>query len=567
LNSNGKRYGKESLLENEFIKIKDFKVEIHDLEGNTLRKAEDEDFKETSISQDASLYDDTRYRLVDLGWSKIPYVIDIEYSLEINSLFFWPDWYPQYDIPVKESRYKVILNESVEFETYPIGMEIEPVITGNVYLWSLNDIPPLHREDWAPPESKVQMALLFAPRRFEYGKSIGFNSSWNSFILWYIRLIGKSYSLAAEYKETVTNLTVDVQSNREKLSILYEYLQHNTRYVSISLGVGGHKPQTAASVCKNRYGDCKDLSTLMVAMAREVGIEAYPVLIRTRDEGIVHQDFPSNQFNHVIALALVDGDSIWIECTADNLPLGELPPNDEGCRVLVINPEVQKLVTTPSSRSDENKIVSSAKGSLLNDGTFLFAGSIQYSGNCALNRRHNLLGEPLEKQIEWVAGSVLGKYTPQVKLDSCSFENVEDQFGYPISCNFKGLMNKFGLKSSKRLFFNPAYLHRQTPDDLPDETEREFPVSYNYAFTYIDTLHLTIPSNYLLEAAPEQVDLQANFGQYIMSYMFNGQSMTYVRKLKIDERYIQPEDYTEYRSFLQQAIKTDNTKFVLKKMF
>jgi hypothetical protein len=567
LNENGKEYGEEVLLENEFIKIKKFKGTIFDVQGKKIKKAGDDDFIETTISQDATLYDDAKYRILELSWTEFPYIVEIEYQLKFESLFFWPDWRPQSDIPVRKSSYTLILNEPVQFETYPIGISIEPEIEGNSYTWELTNISPLYVESWMPPENKTQKALLFAASRFEYGDFVGSNKSWKSFKAWYMKMIGNCFTLPAEERRAIKNLITGVNSEREKLSRLYMHLQQNTRYVSIALGTGGHKPQTARSVCLNRYGDCKDLSVLMVAMAREVGIEAYPVLIKTRDEGIVYDDFPGNQFNHAIVLAFAEGDSVWIECTANNLPLGELPPNDEGCKVLILKPDVETLVKTPVSNAESNKIVSSLSADLLADGTLLYEGIIDYTGNCSLNRRHNLLGESLEKQMEWLSSNVLGKFVPHIRLDNCAFENVEENFEKPLSARFNGQMNKFGVRSSKRLFFNPNYLHRQTPDDLPDEQERKFPLNYYYPFTTVDTIRINIPSGYELEAAPDQQFLESSFGQYLMRYSIENQQLEYIRLLRIEKKLITPESYNEYQSFMKQAVKTDNSKFVLKYTF
>jgi transglutaminase-like putative cysteine protease len=49
--------------------------------------------------------------------------------------------------------------------------------------------------------------------------------------------------------------------------------------VSLSLGIGGYQPRTPASVLETQYGDCKDKATLFVALARRMGVNAFPVLL------------------------------------------------------------------------------------------------------------------------------------------------------------------------------------------------------------------------------------------------------------------------------------------------
>ena len=278
-----------------------------------------------------------------------------------------------------------------------------------------------------------------------------------------------------------------------------------------------------------------------------------------------YPDFPSNQFNHVIALVPLKGDSLWIECTADNLALGELPPNDEGCNVLIINPAGGKMVRTPQSSAEDNQMRSIIDGELLSDGTLLFQGSIVSIGNNSISHRYRLIGESPDKQLDWLRNSILGRFTPQVKLEVGNFQNVEDNVELPLESHFEGKIFKFGLTSGKRIFFNPAIMHRETAGDIPEESERKFPISYRFPFTYIDSLTIKLPSSFELEAAPQLQELETSFGRYRSSYSLADNKLSYVRLMQINYKLIQPEDYEEYLSFIRTAVKNDNSKFVLRR--
>ena len=48
----------------------------------------------------------------------------------------------------------------------------------------------------------------------------------------------------------------------------------------LELGLSAFQPHPASEVCRNRYGDCKDMATLLVTMLHEAGIKtAWPVLL------------------------------------------------------------------------------------------------------------------------------------------------------------------------------------------------------------------------------------------------------------------------------------------------
>lgn len=567
-NEKGKSYGRLRLPQSDYIKSKITYGRLCDANGKEVKKLKDSDIIETNLSPEGIFYYDYKQKLTELSWSKYPYSVEYKYEISFHTLYFWPDWYPQLKIPVLLATYTIILNQNVPFNYFPIGIDVKPIIhrlkNVEMYTWTLENIEPLLEEAWMPPENRIQMAILFSPQSFEYGGYYGSFSSWKDFGMWYNQLINDRYTISPEIKKTLQEYLKNTTDKKERLNILYQFLQNYTRYVAVLLGIGSIQPHPASIVFRNRYGDCKDLSTLMIAMCREADIEAYPVLIRTRDEGVIYEKFPNNNFNHFIVLAIIDTDSIWIESTADNIPVGELPHSIENCKALVITPAGGILVKTPASTSHHNVTCSKISGRLLHDGSYLFEGSISYSGNDANIIRNKLIEQTPQERKEWLSFQLLSRYFPQITLDSCKFDHLSQEVHRPLTCTFKARFNQFGVNSGNRLFVNPAVFHRETPSDIPKEAVRKFPIHYHYPYTTIDTVFISLPSGYIVEGIPEPIDLQTVFGRYLSSFLVEDNRLCFVRMMRIDQQHIPVEQYEQYLSFIKSAVKSDQSKLVLR---
>ena len=100
-------------------------------------------------------------------------------------------------------------------------------------------------------------------------------TSWKNFGNWYYNLCKGVVNLSDETKNTLKEMVKNAANDKEKMKIIYKYLQANFRYVSIQLGIGGYKPFDAAFVNQKKYGDCKALSNYMKACLDAIGINSY----------------------------------------------------------------------------------------------------------------------------------------------------------------------------------------------------------------------------------------------------------------------------------------------------
>jgi transglutaminase-like putative cysteine protease len=94
------------------------------------------------------------------------------------------------------------------------------------------------------------------------------------------------------------------------------WVQDEVRYFGMELGDASHVPHRPTTVLERRYGDCKDKTLLLVSLLRARGIQAWPALVSRDQLGAIAGSLPTPlAFDHVIAVASVEGREVWLDPT------------------------------------------------------------------------------------------------------------------------------------------------------------------------------------------------------------------------------------------------------------
>ena len=162
--------------------------------------------------------------------------------------------------------------------------------------------------------------------------------SWAAAARWYAGLMAEALpprGTDPALRELALRLTQGATTTEQKVRAIHAYATMQVRYVGLEFGIHSLKPHPAREVLQRQFGDCKDKATLMTALLGEVGIDAQPVLVRTLDQGRLHDAVASlGVFNH--AIAYVPELDWWLDATATHHGPFELPDADAGGTALRI---------------------------------------------------------------------------------------------------------------------------------------------------------------------------------------------------------------------------------------
>lgn len=181
--------------------------------------------------------------------------------------------------------------------------------------------------------------------------------NWNAVALWADGLFTPHMVIDASILAIAQGLQKNAKTPQEKAKNLFAYMQDKIRYVFAHVGRGGYEPHTTTDIVKNAYGDCKDQTILAVALARSMGLTAYPALVATRSQGLAQLDIPAVNFDHMIVyLPKQTGlDETWFDTTAESSLFPGFSTGIEGQPALIIKPDTQTLSLIPARSSALHK--------------------------------------------------------------------------------------------------------------------------------------------------------------------------------------------------------------------
>ncbi|MDP4214157.1 MAG: DUF3857 domain-containing protein [Bacteroidota bacterium] len=549
-----------------FISINYVNAVLYDASGRELKRFKKKDMQDHPIEGEGSFVSDDRYKIGSFYCHTYPYTVDFEEEDEKNGFMHIDDWFPQPSIQgsVEYSKYTVIAPSDYGVRFKMLNSKITPAITEKsnkkTYTWEIRNLPAIEEIPFSPELICYAPYLMVGPTDIDVEGYKGNMSSWNDFARFYGSLQKGRDMLPEEIRQKVHALTDAVNLPQEKVAVLYDYLQKNTHYVGIQLGIGGWQTFDAAYVAHNKYGDCKALSNFMVALLKEAGIKGYPVIIRGgRDHRDFEKDFTNDPFNHIICCVPLNKDTLWLECTSQYLPAGYLSDFTSNRYGLMVEDNGGELVHTPVYSLADNTQFRSLSARLDAEGTLSVVSNTSYKAACQdpINSFINFRSK--EDQLR-----VLKSKFDLPTYDVTAFDYQQDYSKRlpVIQESMKLTVTNYAQVSGKRIFINPDILSRSSTKLLEDKN-RQYDVEFDDEYIHVDSVQILIPEGYQTESKPADIALQNKFGRYSTHTEVGADRIVYYRKLEQYSGRFPGKEYGDVVKFYNQIYNADHSRIVL----
>lgn len=544
-------------------KVKKLEAILYDENGNEIEKFRKNDFHDMSAVDGGTLYSDNRMKYLVYNPESYPYTIVIDYMIESDNTVFMPKWFLQtnYNSSIENKSLSITYEPSIGLRHKIFDPNQILIINDNVDMFSVTskNIKSLTAEQYSPDLYKRVPNIVFATNKFHMEGIYGEAKTWKEFGKWkYENLLEGLDKLPEEIVLKISELVKNAETVKEKVKLIYQYVQENTRYISVQLGIGGLRPYPASQVDKLGYGDCKGLSNYTKALLNTQGIKSYYAIVWAGNSPRnIDKDFTSIQGNHVILNVPIENEEIWLECTSQTMPFNFLGDFTDDRDVFLLTKDGGVFKRTPRYSSKENKTKTKASLSINQNGTLqadleMISSGIQYDRRFVLSQ--------FDSKEQGKSYKNYWDYIDNINFDLIEVSNNRENIVFTEKMRLNA--RAYARKSRDKLFIPLNAFHRIT--SIPDITDiRNHAIVLKRGYIYLDEYTINLPKEYKIESIPESINLKTLFGSYKTSVeKISDTEVIFNREFQLNKNTFEPEKYDDFREFMRSIKKGDNQKLI-----
>ncbi|MDP4206062.1 MAG: DUF3858 domain-containing protein, partial [Bacteroidota bacterium] len=432
-----------------------------------------------------------------------------------------------------------------EYDGYMLGVSKAPSVKTDNYMTTINDYAAC-------------LKLELATFTHNDGTKFKFTDSWNDLISSVLDniYIGKQLNKGSFLKDELQKFNKN--NDEEGIKAIYEYVRSKVKWDG---NTSKYAIDNIQKVYERGSGSTGEINLLLLALLREAGYKADPVLISTRSHGKVG-DYPLlSNFNTIIAYLNLNGKIYLLDASDRYVAFNQLPEECLNGKGRILNRDIRPGWVDLSRQESSVESISS---NLTLDDKGVLKGTLQiaYESTKAAEVREKVERKGVEEYFKSIKAE-----DPNYTLENLSFENLKDPDqrlieNANISTSAQG-------KDISTLYVPliPIGAHKENPFKKED---RKWPVEYPTKVNETISTRIKLDPSDKIEEMPKSITyaLPNSDAVFRCSVIFDEESNTIIisSKITVNKTKYAPEEYKGLRELYSLITEKHNGQIVLKKV-
>lgn len=515
----------------------------------------------------------------------------VEYKYTIKSPFYYdlsgwrfqsglPELWSEYQVTIPNDVFDFILTRKgylpyaidtsyLDKQTYNIlypgdgttSSVVEPLTSVTVTAhWALQDVPALKNEGYVTTIENYISKVDFQLRRIKLPtRNIDIMGSWGQFVDELTKDENFGVPLSDNngwLKDELKKITAGNVTAYDKAKAVYDYIRDN---INCSTSEGLWTSKSLKKIFQDKSGTVGDVNLLLVAALKNIGLDAAPAILSTRNNGRANEDYPiMGQYNYVICNLKIGDDNYALDATNKAAGFGKLDEDlyNGSARLIAAEPILIPLVADSLKESKVTTVF------IVNDenGKGMSAGfSSRLGEHEGMNFRRKMKKQSTDDFFKDQKKALNFETTlSETSIDSL---NIPDE---PVTIKYSFTFTPNG----EDIIYLTPLLTEAYKENPFKAAERLYPVEMPYCTDETYIFNMEVPKGYKVEELPKSARVNLNEADGMFEYIIaEGSGRIQLRcRVVIKRATFEPDDYQTLREFFAAIVKKQAEQIVLKKL-
>lgn len=518
----GTWFSKHSFYHGSFDDVIQYAAYTRTAEGKKVKVT---DFKTSHSKSDGIFYDDVKettydYPAIGPGAVGTLDLTTVHKDPHMLSPFFFSR-----GIPVLHAELTITFPSTMSIKYLLKGMDTARIHFSEdhhhgetTYTFQVRDMPSEKAYEDAPGVRWYSPHVVFFIQRYtdKSGQNVNYLASPGDLYKLYRGYVSKiNIQPGPELHHIVDSLCKGASSSEEKARKIYAWVQQNIKYIAFEQGMEGFIPRDANLVCNRRFGDCKDMSSILTTMLKLASLDAYYTWIGTRKIPYTYTETPLPIVDdHMISTVKLNDKYIFLDATDPGCAFG-MP--SEGIQdkqaLLAIDDTAYKLVQVPTPAAEISQLTDSTILELTSQG-IVGHTVMDLTGYYAMGFQ-DMLSFTKEKDREKRLKDMFHRGSNKFRLDTFSIGDLADRSHVRLTAQFT--LQDYAKHIGDDWFLNMNLFKLYEHEEI-DYPRRHMPIEFDFHNQRKYVVVLKVPAGYHISYMPNAKPYHNDVWGFDMSY-------------------------------------------------